>query len=144
MSAYKLVWSFVTHLGKHMEILQQQTVWTQERRREHMLLFLKKYNNFTCSLHIINYTKIQKFSLKEVGGKHLSHPFIPALRPQLSASEQGWGGIQTKPKWTKALFSTCCLEFHTIEATLSWITYNLNKRKKKKKILYTSTNWSEI
>lgn len=120
-------------LGKCMEILQQQTVWTQERRGEHMLLFLKKNNDFTCSLHTINYTKIQKFSLKEAGGE----ASVPSLHSYSQASavclRAGVGGTQTKPKWTKALFSTCCLEFHTIEATLSWITYNLKRKKKKKR-----------
>lgn len=76
-----------------------------------MLLFLKKYNNFTCSLHIINYTKIQKFSLKEVGGKHLSHPFIPALRPQLSASEQGWGKFKQNPNEQKPCFQLVAWNF---------------------------------
>lgn len=63
-----------------------------------MLLFLKKNNDFTCSLHTINYTKIQKFSLKEAGGE----ASVPSLHSYSQASavclRAGVGGTQTKPK----------------------------------------------
>lgn len=59
-----------------------------------MLLFLKN-NDFTCSLHIINYTKI----LFEGGGGEASVPSLHS-HSQASAVRLGArvGGTQTKPK----------------------------------------------
>lgn len=36
-----------------------------ERGGEHMLFFFQKYNDFTCSLNIINYAEMKKFPLEK-------------------------------------------------------------------------------
>lgn len=62
-----------------------------ERGGEQVLLFLWKYNDFTCSLYISNYAEIQKFPL---GGGEASIPsFLLWGLGWLPQSVSGWVGI---------------------------------------------------
>lgn len=95
------------------------------------LFYLQKYNDFTCSLNIINYTEMKNFPLEKE--KKASMPsFLLWGLGWLPQSMGGWEFyVLTKPRWTKALFHTCCLaivEFNTIEIALLQITHNFSGR----------------
>lgn len=87
----------MAHLGEiHGNPAAANSVDTEcEWSGKQMLLFLWKCNDFTCSLHIMDYTENQQFPLEEGGKKrHSSFHYSPgALTGCLRVWVGGWNSV---------------------------------------------------